>query len=244
MNCGFEYKSKSGIYVIWNTINGKEYVGSAVSLYGRCHTHKSQLSDGTHSNKKLLRSYKKYGDEYFVFDIIELCGKDCLIEREQFWIDTKNPFFNICKIAGNTLGFRLSNKAKEEMSKRRKGIQSLGMLGKKHKQSTKDLIGKKAKERGVSQNFLIASKKANTGRKQSKEEIRKRSLSQRKITPEQSVDIIKKIRNGVYQKDIAKEYEISPRLVVRVEKHIGIYGDKEYYDAQRKIKDSRTTLKK
>lgn len=234
MNCGFEYKNKSGIYVIKNTINGKEYIGSAISLYNRFHTHKCQLINRTHSNNKLLRSYKKYGDESFVFEIIELCEKKDLIIREQFWIDTKTPVLNICKIAGNTLGFKLSKKTKNHLSDVKKGKTTQSMLGKKHKQSTKDLIGKKAKERGVSKNFLEASKLANTGRKHSKVVRDKMALKQRKITPTQSVDIIEKRLIGIYQMDIAKEYGISQRLVVRVEKRMGIYGTKDYVEAQEK----------
>jgi group I intron endonuclease len=50
-----------------------------------------------------------------IFSIIEYCPKDKLIEREQYWIDTLKPEFNICKIAGFTLGVKYSEKAKRNL---------------------------------------------------------------------------------------------------------------------------------
>ncbi len=99
--------------------------------------------------------------------------------------------------------------------------------------------------RGVPASCLAASKKANAGRKQSNEEIAKRALKQRKITPEQATDIIYKRKLGIYQYTLAREYGVSQRLIVRVEKGIGIYGSKDYFDAQEKrfkLVTSQTTL--
>jgi len=47
----------------------------------------------------------KAGDWHIpMIEILELCNKEELIQREQFYIDTLNPEYNCCKIAGNTTG--------------------------------------------------------------------------------------------------------------------------------------------
>lgn len=85
-----EHKNKSGIYKIVNLINGKLYVGSAVNLQRRFQQHRWDLKTGRHKGKKLLKAVQKNGIELFAFDLIELCEKDALIEREQYWMDYNN----------------------------------------------------------------------------------------------------------------------------------------------------------
>lgn len=44
---------RCGIYMIFNTINGKRYVGSSLDIYGRLHDHISNLNSQTAHNKHL-----------------------------------------------------------------------------------------------------------------------------------------------------------------------------------------------
>ena len=98
----------SGIYQIRNLINGKVYVGSAVNLRKRMHKHLSSLRHNKHCNIKLQNAYNKYGEDNFVFEIIELVpNKEQLLDREQYFINTLNVVnegYNICPVAGNTMG--------------------------------------------------------------------------------------------------------------------------------------------
>ena len=58
-----------------------------------------------HKNRLLQAHYNEYGRSDLVFEILE--GgllKSELIQREQFYIDTINPYFNICRIAGSGKG--------------------------------------------------------------------------------------------------------------------------------------------
>lgn len=86
---------KSGVYKILNTENGNFYIGSSKDLDKRWIIHKSRLKIGKHINCILQRSWNKYGEKIFVFDIVELCDKDKLFEREQFYIDNLKPKYNI-----------------------------------------------------------------------------------------------------------------------------------------------------
>lgn len=228
------HKQVSGIYIITNSINNRIYIGSAVSLYNRYHTHKLDLVKNRHHSKKMQRFVNKYGIDKLRFSILEVCNKNILIEREQHHLDYFIPFFNTSKKAGSTLGVKASETLKSHFSKIRKGKQTTGMLGKKHKQSSIDLIRQKAKQRGITKEFMLASIKANTGRKHSQKEIRNRQLSQLKITPNQALNIVCDNINGVRQIDLAKKYNVSQRVISRVINGVGIYGDKDYYEAAMK----------
>lgn len=98
--------STSGIYAIRNLNNGKFYIGSAVKLSGRFRTHLCDLRKGRHHSQHLQRSWNKHGAESFAFEVLELCPADDLITREQWWIDTCEPPYNIAPNAGSTRGHR------------------------------------------------------------------------------------------------------------------------------------------
>jgi len=91
----------SGIYIIESEF-GKCYIGSAVKIKMRYGVHLSDLNKNRHDNKRLQNYFNKYGG--LSFRTLELCPVDSLIKREQHYIDTLNPFFNICRKAGATYG--------------------------------------------------------------------------------------------------------------------------------------------
>jgi group I intron endonuclease len=51
-------------------------------------------------------SLLKYGYCNFSLDILEYCEPSILIKREQYYIDTLNPEYNILKKAGSSLGYK------------------------------------------------------------------------------------------------------------------------------------------
>lgn len=96
-----------GIYQILNTKNGKFYIGSSKNLRKRCKTHFSNLRKNKHKNIILQQAFNKYGIEAFNFNIIEKVEDfNNLINREQYYIDTLNPKYNINKIANSSLGVK------------------------------------------------------------------------------------------------------------------------------------------
>lgn len=120
-----ENAKTSGIYIIRNTINKKVYVGSAVNLYNRFHTHKKALKYNYHDNQRLQKFVNKYGIECLCFYLLEIVEKkENLIEREQYYFDTIKPFFNILKLAGSSLGYRHTDETKLKFKNReyRKGF--------------------------------------------------------------------------------------------------------------------------
>lgn len=76
-----------GVYFIKNRINGKIYVGSSVQMRARINKHRSLLERGVHPNEFLQRSFTLHGAGAFEFGVLEDCGKDERLVREQWWID-------------------------------------------------------------------------------------------------------------------------------------------------------------
>jgi group I intron endonuclease len=83
-----------GIYRIKNLKNKKCYYGSSKNIEKRWRTHLNNLKNGKHHNAHLQRSWDKYGEDNFVFELVEECGETILLELEQKYLDL-NPEFNI-----------------------------------------------------------------------------------------------------------------------------------------------------
>lgn len=87
-----------GIYQIRNTITNDIYVGSsasAIGLYRRRREHFKSLRLKRHGNRFLQSAWNKYGAENFVFEIIEECPKEIILQREDFYIQTLKPRYNL-----------------------------------------------------------------------------------------------------------------------------------------------------
>lgn len=110
----------TGIYKIRNVINNDFYIGSSINIDSRWNVHRHLLKNNKHYNLHLQRAWNKYNEKNFVFEIIEeVLDKSKLVEREQHYLDSLNPSYNECKIAGNTLGadFYKSEEHRNKISK-------------------------------------------------------------------------------------------------------------------------------
>jgi group I intron endonuclease len=107
---------KSGVYKITNTINNKIYIGSSKDLDIRKSEHFTDLKFNRHVNKHLQASYNKYGRENFTHEVIEYCDVNLLIEKEQYYLDTLNPDYNILKKAYSPLGVKRTEEFKLHLS--------------------------------------------------------------------------------------------------------------------------------
>lgn len=120
-----EYRSKSGIYLIHNNVNGKQYVGSGLDLGKRLATYffPSRLSD----NRYISNSILKYGHGNFSVVILNILGntdiskKIDIISKEQEYLDLYKPVLNLNPTAGSSMGFKHSEESKKLISEFRKG---------------------------------------------------------------------------------------------------------------------------
>jgi group I intron endonuclease len=112
-----------GIYKITSRIKSERcYIGSGININRRWRDHINILRKGTHHSIKLQNHFNKYGESDLVFIIIEPCFNEFLLIREQYYIDTLRPYFNIAKIAGSPMkGRHCSVETKQKMSESMKG---------------------------------------------------------------------------------------------------------------------------
>ena len=108
--------SDPAIYQICHTLSGRTYVGSTNNWKRRRGEHKSELRGGRHCNAHLQRAWNKYGEDAFVFNVLERLPLDQLVTREQFWIDSFPDVFNTCPAAGTTRGLPCTGEKKAKIS--------------------------------------------------------------------------------------------------------------------------------
>lgn len=78
--------NNTGIYGIENVFDGQIYVGQSKDVEHRLREHKKMLKKGNHHNIHLQRAWNKYGEEVFLFKILEECPVEKLDTQENFWI--------------------------------------------------------------------------------------------------------------------------------------------------------------
>lgn len=158
----------SGVYMIFNLLNEKSYIGSAINIRKRITQHKSRLRNNKHDNRYLQKAWLKYKEINFIFVKLEDTSIQNLIDREQFWINSLKPEYNIRLIAKNNLGFKFSKETKDILSKQK--------LGKPRSEETKQKL-----------------REANLGKKQSIETALKRSAAMkgRKLSEEHKAKLRK-----------------------------------------------------
>jgi group I intron endonuclease len=138
-----------GIYKISNTISGKFYIGSSFKMAKRKCNHFSSLRNNRHGNRHLQNAWNKYGEDTFIWEVLEETTKEVLIQREQFYIDTLKPEYNIRQVAENNSGCKLSEVRKYDY---------------KHTEKTKKQISDKTKGVKKSEETKINMSKAQKGR--------------------------------------------------------------------------------
>jgi group I intron endonuclease len=136
---------KTGVYRIRNLINEKCYIGSSsYSINKRWILHRDMLKKNSHHSIILQRAWNKYGIANFKFEILEECASEKCIEREQYYINTLKPEYNIDPTAGSPRGRKYSEEYKNKIRNRTIGNKN-PFYGKRHTEDTKKIISKKLK---------------------------------------------------------------------------------------------------
>lgn len=107
-----------GIYKITNPL-GQIYIGQSVNIEERLRGHKSQTRV---TAGKIFLSIKEHGFNNHIFEVLEICDKELLNEKERYWQDFYNSYSEIhlntmaTKANINSKGFH-SIKTREKISK-------------------------------------------------------------------------------------------------------------------------------
>ena len=90
----------AGLYAIVNQTDPRKlYVGSSKNLAQRQRQHWADLRHGHHSNSHLQRSWTKYGEDVFSFEVLMTCPVFELNRLEQMLLDFWRPHYNIATCA-------------------------------------------------------------------------------------------------------------------------------------------------
>lgn len=158
----------SGVYQITNQVNGNRYIGSAVHLAKRWCFHLSQMRRGKHHNPHLQNAFDKYGEEAFTFSVLEDAEPRKLIEREQYYLDTIHPEYNMAPTAGSRLGLRHTDEARRKISE--------GNRGKHVSEETRRRISEAQKGKHLSAEHLSKMRQAWTPKRRQEQAERMRQI--------------------------------------------------------------------
>ena len=73
------------VYKLTNTVTGKFYIGSTVNLKARMKYHR--YSHQLNPNKELGGDIERYGWDAFTVDVLEVCSRENVRERERYFIE-------------------------------------------------------------------------------------------------------------------------------------------------------------
>lgn len=79
---------KIGIYKITNLVNKKVYIGQSIHIPTRLYQHKKMR--GISHGSLIDKAIQKYGEGNFSFEILELCSRNELDEKEKKFIQEYN----------------------------------------------------------------------------------------------------------------------------------------------------------
>lgn len=139
--------SVPSIYQIYNTDNGKLYIGKAVDVFKRKVEHFDMLETNSHYNQHLQKSFNKHGREKFRFQIIEECKECELYEKEIYYIqiyDSFNSGYNQTLGGDGVSGRKWTENQYRVMSEKMKGnrygLGNKSNLGLKKSEETKEKV--------------------------------------------------------------------------------------------------------
>lgn len=92
------------VYRVFSSKNNRSYIGSSNHANHRRDQHFYGLRHGNHPSKMMLDDFSFYGESSFIFQILEhIDDPNNLLKREQWWIDTLHPEYNLAPFTDNHL---------------------------------------------------------------------------------------------------------------------------------------------
>lgn len=131
-----EQKTKSGVYILVNLVNGHNYVGSSANIAGRMRNYlnNSFLKNQKNSNMPIVKALLKYGQDNFAVLIVEYTDIKILTVRETYYISKFLPYYNVLNTGYSSLGYKHTEATKQMLSDLAKN--------RVHSEETKTLISR------------------------------------------------------------------------------------------------------
>jgi group I intron endonuclease len=123
-------KGRAAIYMWTNILSGKRYVGSSVDLLNRLKLYFSVVSLNRNKSMYINNALLNHGYSAFTLSILEYIDisnlsleqtRKLILEREQYYLDTLMPEYNILAVAGSFLGYKHTPETITFLSEANKG---------------------------------------------------------------------------------------------------------------------------
>ncbi len=201
------FKNIKGIYLWYNNINNKFYIGSSINLYNRLYTYFS-LKILSNNNMLIYKALLKYGYENFSLMIIEIISNNKninILEREQYYFNLLNPTYNILKNSHNSTGFKHSPETIEKM---------------KNNTNSKNQIMSDTAKKQISE--YQKNRHKNLTEEERKNIALKISTSKKNNNFKHNSETIEKIRNTLLNKTPYNVYDLKGNLILKFQNKIEI----------------------
>ena len=129
-----------GIYKITNNSNGKSYIGQSIHIESRWKEH-LRSDDNSIFHQELQNN-----PTIFTFSILEICEKEKLNEREQYWIQHYNSYHN---------GYNLTSGEQHKNKEDRNLIVPMEYIGVPLDKTLKDQLAKTLQIRDQKKKVLL-----------------------------------------------------------------------------------------
>lgn len=209
-----------GIYRILHKSSGRIYIGSSVHILKRWDDHRCKLNQGKHENRYLQHAWTKYGQDDFLFEIVELATRDSAHEIERRWMQEtccldRSKGFNIEHDPDQKVRVPLTQEHRQAVSDALKGR----IFTDEHR--TKLSMALKGKPK--SHHAIEAMRRAVTGKRWSEQRIQKRigmfpgsKNGNSKLTEDTVILIKQDLIDGYSCQSIARKYNIGSSTISRI----------------------------
>ena len=214
-----ETKGLSGVYLIFNKVTLDYYVGSASTnkLYTRFSRHLIN-HNGSKLVKNAVRKYKLHSFAFLVLElfpeIVNKVNNKKLIDREDWYLKTLLPNYNIITEAGNTFGYKHTEmdriKMKQNYSIERR--EKLGGLNRGKKLYSETI--NKLRDKALNRAKPVYSEQAILNMKKKSKGIRIYNLD-KTVYGEYSSIIVASVAIGCDVKTIRRAFGTDKRIVKR-----------------------------
>lgn len=225
------YTGKAVIYKIINIQNAKFYIGSSTSVAKRWRKHVRDLRANAHHCPHLQAAWNKYGEDSFVFRVVEVVDPiDLLQQVEQRWIDKHHGqpnCYNYAKYVDNSnRGVVRTDKHRKRLSEALKAYYAQHphpATGRTHSKESKFLMSQNRSGKAVTPATRELLRLANLG-KTASAETRAKLSAMRKGQPRAAEHAAKynkaivEVTSGVVYpslKAVKEEFGMSPGMLAK-----------------------------
>lgn len=215
-----------GVYKITNILNNKCYIGSTTSFNTRFNSHKHFLRKNKHPNSHLQNAWNLYGENNFVFEILEKIedpNEEILLQKEQYFADLINPQYNLLKIVKSCLGYKHTEETKKKHRKYdpetikniREGYKvfTVKELSSKYGISPRYIRSIVENKRWYDENYQSKLSNKDFRKKISKPKMKRKSS---KLNYSIANAIREEYKSDISQQELAKKYNVSQGTISKI----------------------------